>query len=438
MSKQQDKSEQRFFSPSPYMIFGYVTIILTFGVFGTWAATAPLASGVVARGVVSVEGNRKTVQHLEGGIVTNIIVKEGDFVEEGDALLELDKTQALGNYAVWDTRMQSLRAQEARLIAESVGNDEIEFPEDLLASKTPEVEVMVRLQKNLFDDRQKTRDGKIAILKARIDQLNKAIEGYGNQLEAYDKQFQSMDEELKRLEEGKKKGVVATNQISRLQRNYFEVQSDRASIDAEISKSRETIAETELQIFQTEQEYVERAVNEYKDTRDQLGEVEEKARVTKNILDRTVIRAPINGKVQSLRIHTTSGVIKPADALLDIVPIDDDLIVNAQIRPIDIDNIHPDADVEVRFAAFSAKTTPAIFGKITVLSKDVIEAKNPNQEPFYRAFVKVEDEDIPDELKGRLVAGMPADVIVSTGERTLVEYLIKPLIDSFHKGMKEK
>lgn len=297
---------------------------------------------------------------------------------------------------------------------------------------------MMKLQEKLFQDRLKTRNGQISILEARIDQLKKVVQGYNNQMSAMNDSTVSMQEELARLKKGRKLGVVATNQLSRMTRDHLEHQSDIAKVEAEIAKTNETISETELQILQTKQEFSERAISEYKDTRDQLREVEEKTRIAQNVLDRTIVRAPIKGKVQSLRVHTNSGVIRPADPLMDIVPVDDDLIISSKVRPIDIDNIHPDADVEVRFSAFSNKTTPAIFGKISVLSKDVIEPKNSNETPYYLALVKVTEEAIPEELRGRLVAGMPADVVVSTGDRTLVEYLIKPLLDSFYKGMKEK
>ncbi|MCV6547739.1 MAG: HlyD family type I secretion periplasmic adaptor subunit [Cohaesibacter sp.] len=434
----KDENASKSFSPNPYIVVGYLTVFLVFGVFGTWAMTAPLASGVVASGTVSIEGNRKTVQHLEGGIISKIAVKEGDFVEIGAPLLELDDTQALGNYSVWKSKFLSLKAQEARLLSESSNNKTIDFPTELLEDPSDELATMMKLQEKLFQDRLKTRNGQIAILEARIGQLNRVEKGFNNQMIALNDRAVSMQEELDRLKKGRKLGVVATNQLSRMTRDYYELQSDRAKVEADIAKTKETISETHLQILQTKQEFSERAVSEYKDTRDQLREVEEKTRIAQNVLKRTIVRAPIRGKVQSLRVHTQSGVIRPADPLMDIVPTDDDLIINSRVRPIDIDNIHPDADVEVRFAAFSNKTTPVIMGKITVLSKDVIESQNGNDEPYYLALVKVSEEEIPEELKGRLVAGMPADVVVSTGDRTLVEYLIKPLLDSFYKGMKEK
>lgn len=433
-----DKNARRSFSPAPYMIAGYLTVFLGFGIFGTWAATAPLASGVVGKGVVSLEGNRKTIQHLEGGIVSDIVAKEGDIVNAGDVLIKLDPTQARGNYALWNTKLLYLQATEARLIAESTGAETITFPENVLKSDLPEAQAAMKMQTSLFNDRVKSRDGKVAILNARVEQLKQATKGFQDQLNAIDKQIDSMTAELERLDSGMTKGVVSANQHSQMTRGFLSLQSNRGEIEADMAKTRETISEAELQIVQTRQEFVERAVSEHKDTQDQLSEVAEKVRVTKDILSRTTVTAPVRGMVQNVKVYTDGGVIRPAEPLMDIVPLDDDLMIRAQVSPIDIDNVKTDAKVEVRFSSFSSKTTPAMFGTITVLSKDVIEPTAANQQPYYLALVKVEDKDIPQELKGRLIAGMPAEVVISTGERTFAQYIVKPLVDSFHKSLKEK
>lgn len=433
-----DKNARRSFSPAPYMVAGYLTVFLGFGIFGTWAATAPLASGVVGKGVVSLEGNRKTIQHLEGGIVSDIVAKEGDIVNAGDVLLKLDPTQARGNYALWNTKLLYLQATEARLIAESTGADKITFPENVLKSDLPEAQAAMKMQTSLFNDRVKSRDGKVAILNARVEQLRQATKGFQDQLNAIDKQIDSMTAELERLDSGMTKGVVSANQHSQMTRGFLSLQSNRGEIEADMAKTRETISEAELQIVQTRQEFVERAVSEHKDTQDQLSEVTEKVRVTKDILSRTTVTAPVRGMVQNVKVYTDGGVVRPAEPLMDIVPLDDDLMIRAQVSPIDIDNVKTDARVEVRFSSFSSKTTPAMFGHITVLSKDVIEPTAANQQPYYLALVKVEDKDIPQELKGRLIAGMPAEVVISTGERTFAQYIVKPLVDSFHKSLKEK
>lgn len=435
MSKEMDKKS---FTPGPYVTAGYAVIFLGLGIFGTWAATAPLASGVVAGGTVSVESNRKTIQHLEGGIISEILVKDGDIVEAGDVLMRLDPTQAQGNFAVLQGRFILLQATEARLLAESVDAPELVWPAALKDENAEAVKAATDLQSTLFQDRKRTKDGQTAIMKARIEQLNEAVRGLQQQLGSVDQQLESMQSEIDRLTSGQEKGVIGKNQLSQMTRGFLNLKGEQGEIAAEIAKLRQTISETELQIVQIRQEFIERAGSELRDIRDQLAEVTERRNVALNVLDRTTVVAPVRGIVQNVRVHTKQGVIRPAEPILDIIPLDDDLIVNAKIRPIDIDSVHVDSEVEVRFSAFSSRTTPAIFGRLTVLSQDVIQPEQEQQEPYYLARIEVDDKDVPLEIRGRLLPGMPADVIVATGDRTFADYILKPLVDSFHKGMREK
>lgn len=435
MSKETDKKS---FTPGPYVTAGYAVIFLGLGIFGTWAATAPLASGVVAGGTVSVESNRKTIQHLEGGIISEILVKDGEVVQAGDVLMRLDPTQAQGNFAVLQGRFILLQATEARLLAESVDAPEITWPAALKDENAEAVKAATDLQSTLFQDRKRTKDGQTAIMKARIEQLNEAVRGLQQQLGSVDQQLESMQSEIDRLTSGQEKGVIGKNQLSQMTRGFLNLKGEQGEITAEIAKLRQTISETELQIVQIRQEFIERAGSELRDIRDQLAEVTERRNVALNVLDRTTVVAPVRGIVQNVRVHTKQGVIRPAEPILDIIPLDDDLIVNAKIRPIDIDSVHVDSEVEVRFSAFSSRTTPAIFGRLTVLSQDVIQPEQEQQEPYYLARIEVDDKDVPLEIRGRLLPGMPADVIVATGDRTFADYILKPLVDSFHKGMREK
>jgi HlyD family type I secretion membrane fusion protein len=437
-NEQSAQAKKENFSPRPYIIAGYATIILAFGVFGTWAATASLASGVVASGTVSVESNRKSIQHLEGGIVKEIMVREGDIVEAGDPLIVLDPTQAQGNYAVMRTRQTILQATEARLMAESMDAADVQFPPDLLASGNGEELAALEMQRTLFNDRKATKEGQVGILRVRKDQLNEEIVGLETQLEATAAQRASIEEEVSRLTTGQESGVVSTNQLSQLTRQSLELQGNYGRLLAEIAKIKQSVAETELQILQINQEFVERAGNELRDIRDELNEVSERVIVAKDVLDRTTVRAPVRGMVQGIMVHTTQGVIRTAEPIMDIIPLDDDLIISARIRPLDIDSVAVGSVAEVRFPAFQSRTTPVIFGDVQVLSQDVYDPKDGRTEPYYIGRVRVADENVPDEIKGRLVPGMPADVIISTGERTLVQYLIKPLEDSFSKGMREQ
>jgi HlyD family type I secretion membrane fusion protein len=432
------KSQIQGFSPRPYIWAGYLVIFLAFGVFGTWSFIAPLASGVVATGTVSVESNRKTIQHLEGGIVSNILAKEGDIVEPGDVVLMLDPTQALGNYTYLMTRQALLEATEARLTAESTDASSVEYPPELKTSSDPVVKRAIALQQTIFNNRTHTRNGQISILNDRISQTQQAVEAMTQQIGAVDKQILSLNDEVKRLTEGQANGAVAINQLSQVTRAQLDMQGNHGQIEAQIAQLRQTISETKLQIASTNQQFVERAGGEMRDNSDQLNETTEKVRLAKDVLERTTVRAPVRGMLQNIRVHTKGGVIQPAQAVMDIIPLDDNLIITAKIQPIDIENVKVGMKAEVRFSSFSARTTPAMFGKITVLSQDVVEPTQANQAPYYEARIEVDDDSVPADVRGALLPGMPADVIVSTGERTFAQYVIKPLAETFHKSMREK
>jgi len=426
------------FSPAPYVIAGYTTIALAFGVFGTWAATAPLASGVVAPGVVVVSTNRKVIQHLEGGIVSEIAVKDGDIVEPGDVLIRLDPTQADGNYTVLNERLSLLRAAEARLVAESVNADSIEFPADLYDPKAVAEPAYVKLHRTLFSDRKATKDGQTSILKARASQLEEEVRGLEAQQKSLAEQRDSLVKQIERMEEGQRQGYVSTNQLAELTRGRMELEGNLGRVIADTAKANEAIAETKLRVLQLNQEFVERASTELREVRDQIAEVSERVKQAHDVLQRMDIRAPVRGMVQDIRVHTKSGVVRPAEPLMEIVPLNDEFIVNARVRPVDVDEVSVGGAAEVRFPGLASRHTPVIFGSIEVLSPDIITPESPQIEPYYNARIRVGEQDIPKEIRGRLQAGMPAEVIVTGTERTFIEYLLKPMSDSFSKGMLEK
>ncbi|PSJ56507.1 HlyD family type I secretion periplasmic adaptor subunit [Kumtagia ephedrae] len=432
------KTPEKSFSPAPYVVAGYATIALAFGVFGTWAATAPLSSGVVAHGVVVVSTNRKVIQHLEGGIVSEITVKDGDVVEAGDVLVRLDPTQAVGNFTVLSERLALLRAAEARLEAESINADDITFPPDIFDPQSTEEPAYIKLHRTLFRDRKATRDGQTSILNARATQLEEESRGLTSQRKSIEDQRGSLVEQIERMEEGQRKGYVSTNHVAQLMRGRMELEGNLGRLIADMAKANEAIAETKLRALQLNQEFVERASTELREVRDQVAEVSERVKQAQDILDRTVIRAPVRGMVQDIKIHTKTGVVRPAEAMMEIVPINDEFIINARVRPMDVDEVMIGGKAEVRFPGFSSRLTPVIFGSVQVLSPDIIMPENPQIEPYYNARISVAEKDIPDTIRGRLQAGMPAEIIVSGGERTLVQYLVKPLTDSFAKGMLEQ
>lgn len=437
--------KQTGFSPAPYMLTGYAVIALGLGVFGTWAATAPLASGVVAVGVVDVFGNKKVIQHLEGGIISSIPVHEGDVVRAGDVLVTLDPTQARGNYAVLLSRLTHLRATEVRLQAEAAEAEELVFPDDLkrlaadpnLIVRDGEVDFF-RVQQTLFRDRLATKEGQIKILQARIDQLDEELLGLEAQRGSLIDRQTSLTAEIDRLSKGQKGGFVAKNQVAEIARTNMELSGNLGQITASIAKAKQSVAENELQILQINQEFVERASTELREVGDQINEAAERLRQARDVLERTTVRAPVSGMVQNIQVHTTSGVIRGAEPIMEIVPMDGNLVVNARIRPMDIDSVSVGGIAEVRFPAFASRTTPVIFGTVQVVSQDIITPQDSRIEPYYSARIRVTDKDIPDNIRGRLVPGMPVEAILVSGERTMVQYLLKPLRDQLAKGLLEE
>jgi HlyD family type I secretion membrane fusion protein len=263
------------------------------------------------------------------------------------------------------------------------------------------------------------------------------VSGLEQQKYAIEEQMISIDDEIDRLQRGQESGVITANQLASMRRSRLDLQGSLGAITSEIAKLRQTMAETRLQIVQVKQDYVERAGHELRDIREQLSETTERTMVARDVLDRTVVTAPVRGVLQNIRVHTIGGVVRPAEPVMDIIPLDDDLIISARIQPIDIASVSVGMQAEVRFSSFSSKTTPVMFGTIAVLSQDVIEPTSAGDRPYYSARIQVNEASVPLELRERLLPGMPADIIISTGERTFVEYMLRPMTDMFHKGMRE-
>lgn len=425
-------------NPKPFAVAGYTVILLTFGVVGGWAATARLDSGVIAPGTIDVASNRKEIQHLEGGIIEEISVSEGQSVKAGDVLMRLNDVQARSNLRVYTIRLHIAQAMEARLLAERRMEETLELPEKLLRDATPEVKAAISDQQEIFRDRISILKSQHDILKNRIDQLHKEYEGLEVQKEAYQRRVDILQERLDRLRPGLETGVVQANLFSSYEEEYVEVKANVARMDTEKAKVEKSIGETEYQIIQTQQEFKERANSEYKEVSGQIKELIEHIKVAENVLARTEIRSPVDGFAQNLRFHTTGGVIRPGEVVVEIVPIEDRMVINARVSPIDIDSVHPGLVAEVKFSAFASRFMPIVTGEVDSVSKGTIIPSDQRQTPYYLARINVSKGMVPDEIEGRLTAGMPADVIISTGERTVMDYLTSPLTDAIRKSMREE
>ena len=424
-------------TPRPYVIAGFVVIFLMFGVLGGWAATARIASAVIASGTVSLEGNRKVVQHLEGGIVRDIHVREADTVEEGDVLVTLDRLQAQSNLDVLQQRRLVALATEARLEAERSFADAVAFPEELLETDNPEVAHALEVQRNIFADRRSILTSRTEILQSRLGQLERQIEGLELQQDALERRQTLRSDLIQRLRTGEERGVVEGNRLTDLEDGLIQIEANLGEIISEIAQAESSIGETELNLLQIRQEYAERASVELNTVSDQLAELNERIRVAQDTLDRTMIRAPTSGTVQNVRVHTEGSVIRPGEILMEVVPQDEDLIISAQVLPVDIDSVTPGMETEVRFPAFQSTLTPVVLGEVLSVSNDVI-AEEEQTQPYYLARIVVSDDAMPEEIQNGLTAGMPVEVVIATGERSVFYYIVSPLYDAVATSMREE
>lgn len=425
-------------STRPVALMGYAIIFIMFGVFGSWAAVAKLDSAVFAPGTISLEGNRKVVQHLEGGIVAEILVEEADSVSEGDILIKLSDVEARSNLDVLTTRLDVAKVTEARLLAERELADTIALPNDLRKADSATIQSSFKDQADLFQDRRSILKSRTDILAVRVEQTNTQIEGLELQKSALERRLVNFTEMIERMRSGQEKGLIQTNILSQREDELIQIEASLGRVISEIAQAKNSINETHFEKLQVEQEYKERANSELERVRAEIAELEQRAKIVEDVLTRTDIRAPGSGTIQDLKVHTVGSVIQAGQVLMELVPEDEELLINARVSPRDIDNVAPGLQTEVRFTAFKTKLTPIMLGQVQSVSNDVITPENPQEMPYYLARIEVIEEDIPEEISGRLTPGMPADVIITTGERTVANYIVSPLMDAVRKSMIEE
>jgi HlyD family type I secretion membrane fusion protein len=391
----------------------------------------------MAQGVVAVETNRKTVQHLEGGIIDQILVREGQRVKQGDVLFILDNTQALANADLTENQLGTLRATEARLISERSGFAEIKFPPDLVDSARVVIKQALTDQQKQFSERRDALNGQIAILDTRIQQYQTEIDGLKLEKAATERQLGFINDELVDLHKLLERNLVQKSRVLALEREKSRLEGVIGRSIADASKAESSIGEANLQIKQLRQKFLEDVNSSISETRQKISELSEKSRVARDVLRRVEIRAPRTGEAQNLRVSTVGGVIRAGEPLIDIVPENEALIIQAQISPNDVESVRAGMTADIRFPSFHTKVLPAIFGQITSVSKDRMTDEQTKQ-AYFLARIAVADHEIPKEIKSDLTAGMPAEIMVPTGERTVASYLVRPLENRFRKALREQ
>ncbi|HIC79351.1 MAG TPA: HlyD family type I secretion periplasmic adaptor subunit [Kiloniellaceae bacterium] len=417
---------------------GFAAILLFFGLGGGWSAMAPLSGAAIAPGVVSPEGSRQTVQHLEGGIIREIRVREGDEVDAGDTLVVLEDVAARAEAGALMSRLRTLAAREQRLEAERSGAKGVTFTHfSLQTTEDKEVQAVLSQQRDQFETRAANDESRKSILKQRSAQLEQQIAGARRQLAGTRRQAELIREEIKVAKYLVQRGYERKPRLLALQRAEAELVGTEGELVASIARSKEAIAETELEILSIRTERAEEVASELADARAQRIEVEKQIRESLDRLRRTEIPAPVGGTVIDLRYKTTGGVIGPGEAVLDIVPAEDKLVIDARVSPDDIDDVRIGLESYVVFPSYPQRHILRIDGAVTHVSADALEDERSG-DPYYLAKVEVFREKLETVAPQiRLTPGLPAEVFITTEERTVLEYLLQPLRQTLERSLRE-
>ena len=409
-----------------------VVIALFFGGFTAWAAFAPLQSAAIAPGVLGVLGERKAVQHLEGGIVAEIQVAEGDTVMAAQTLIVLDDTQPRAELARLEGQHRSAVALEARLVAERDGLDAIAWPEQSLG---PEAAAVRATQERIFTARKASFDSEAAILDQRIIQLQEQAAGFKGQITAQNREIALLVEEADAVRSLVERGYAPKPRLRTLERARAEVTGERALNQAQVARLAEASGEARLQIVRLGNARRTEVTTELREVETRLADLDERVAAARDVLARTRVPAPATGTVVGLDVFTRGAVVAPGQRLMDIVPAGEHLVIKARVAPTDIDSVTVGLPAEVRLTAFSLLTTPALDGHVTRVSADAF-ANEHTGVSWYEAHVALDPEQ-PTLADLNLVPGMPAEVMIITGASTPLQYLLKPILTSFRRALRE-
>ncbi len=421
-----------------YQRLGLFFLLLLVGGIGGWAAFASLQGAVIASAQITVKSNLKRVQHLEGGIVSEILVKDGDKVEAGQTVLRLDTTKDIANLASLDANLNEQLARKARLIAERDKKQTITFPELLVkkAESSAEIATILKGQTNLLKARQASIAGQTSQLKQRTEQLNEAIKGIIAQVASKESQLTFIRKELTDLQSLQDKGLVPQNRILALQREEARLQGEAGELVASTARTKVQISETEIQILQVEKDHLSSILTELRETTTQANQLTEQRTALADKLKRMTIIAPKSGIIHQLAVHTIGGVVAPGDPVLMIVPQNSELIFAARVNPQDIDQVFKGQKANVHLSAFDQRTTPEVTGVVTLVSAETTQDQ-ANTPPYYKVHVELPKDQLARIKNIELVPGMNAEVFIQTKSRLVFEYLLQPLTDQIRRTMRE-
>ena len=415
---------------------GIMILAATFGVLGTWGVFAPLDGAALATGYVTVKSHRKTIQHLDGGIVSELLAKDGDIVKEGDILIRLDTTEIKAQLQILRGQYITLAAQLARLQAERDLLKEIKFPDDLRNQSDPLIIEAREGEIHIFNARKSAYEGETLVLQQQSNQLSSKLKGLQGQRSSKQILMKSYSEEVVDLKELLAEGYTNQLRLRDTERSYAINSGEIAELTADIASSEIQISELKLKILQIQKNFQENVTEKLGEAQAKLYDVTQRLIAATDKMTRTDIKAPADGRVLGLSVHTIGGVITPGLAILDIVPQKEELIIDAQVSAIDIDRVRVGLLAEVRFSSFNLALTPKMEGKVINLSADhIIDEKTGI--PHYQAIIELTPDSHTKLGNLELLPGMPVEVLIRTGERTVFEYLMQPITNSLARAFIE-
>jgi HlyD family type I secretion membrane fusion protein len=416
---------------------GVGVLALGVALIGLWLALAPLSGAVIAPGFVKLDMNRKVVQHQEGGIVKSILVRDGESVRQGQVLVVIDDVRLDATLDLLRTQHDGERAKAARLEAERAFLPGVAFPAELAARGTePKVAELISRETALFRARREALDSQVAVLRKQIRQTEDEAHALDKQIAAEERALASQKEELALNQQLAKQGFVQKTRLMGLERAVAEYEARLEEHRAELAKTRQRASELELRVLAQRNGYVQAATDELKEASTRLFDLEERLRPSKDASDRQRITSPIAGVVVGQRVFTPGAVVGPREVLMEIVPEDQNLIVEARIRPEDINHVRPGSAAEVRLTAYQQRTTPLVAGSVNYVSADRMTDTQTGA-PYYVVQIDVPPDAL--EIAGnlRMQAGMPAEVYIRTDSRTAFDYLVAPVTAYLRRGMRE-
>jgi HlyD family secretion protein len=412
-----------------HLLLGVAAVLVVGGIIFGWATLTEISGAVIAQGKLVVDSNVKKVQHPTGGVVGDLRVKDGDHVKKGDIVARLDETQARTNLAIVTKALDELAARQARDEAERDGADKVKFPAELLSRRSdPDVAQVVGSEQKLFEIRQAARAGQKAQLVEQVDQLRQQIQGNVEQEQAKAKEIDWIQQELAGVRGLWKQNLVPFSRVTTLERDGARLEGERGALIASIAQARGRIAETQLKIIQIDEDLRTEVGKDLAEIRGKKSELGEKRVAAEDLLKRIDLIAPQDGKIFQRSVHTVGGVIQAGEVVMLVVPDSDALIIEAKVQPTDVDQIHLGQKAVVRFSAFNRRTTPELNGEVIEIGADVTQDDKKN-ESYYSVRIQVPDSELARMDGLRPVAGMPVEAFIETSPRTVMSYLVKPMLE---------